>query len=127
MAKKIFTYRGKTIEELKQMSVSAFKDLLPASLRRSLSRGFTEPQEAFLKRLETGKDRIKTHVRDIPVLPTMVGKTIGIHNGKEFVFIMITEEMLGHRLGELTYNRRRIQHSAPGIGATRSTGSVSVK
>ena len=51
----------------------------------------------------------------------------GIHNGKEFVMIKITEEMLGHRLGEFAATRKKVAHSSPGIGATRSSASLSVR
>ena len=57
----------------------------------------------------------------------MVGTTIRVYNGKEFVQVMIEDEMVGHYLGEFALTRKRIQHSAPGIGATRSSASLSVK
>jgi len=127
MAKKEFTFHGKNREELMDMSINEFKELIPSNLRRSINRGFTFPEKSLLNSIKRGKEKLKTHAREMVILPLMIGKTIGIHNGKEYVNILITEEMLGHRLGELTYNRKRIQHSAPGIGATKSTGSVSVK
>ncbi len=127
MAKKEFTYKGKTVADLQAMSIREFTELVPANLRRSLKRGFTEPSQKLLAKLEKGKGKFRTHAREMVVLPIMIGKTIEIHNGKQFVVVNVTEEMIGHRLGELTYNRKRIQHSAPGIGATKSTGSVSVK
>ena len=60
-------------------------------------------------------------------LPEMVGKMIKVHNGKEFVPVAIIEEMIGHYLGEFALTRNRVEHSAPGIGATRSSASLSVK
>ncbi len=127
MARKEFTFHGKTAEEVQKLSLNEFKELIPANLRRSLERGMTYSAKRLLVKLEAGKDKVKTHARELPVLPIMIGKQIGIHNGREFIFVTVTAEMLGHRLGEFTYNRKRIQHSAPGIGATKGTGHVSVK
>lgn len=127
MAKKEFTYRGKNLEELKKLSLTELAELLPARQRRSLKRGLTEQQKIFLKKLRKNKQNIETHCRDMITLPEMVGKMIKVHNGKEFVQVAIIEEMIGHYLGEFALTRNRVEHSAPGIGATRSSASLSVK
>lgn len=131
MAKK-FTYRGKTLEELKKMSVKEFAELVPSRKRRTILRGNTDPQKALMKKIDLAienkyKKPIKTHVKDIVILPKMVGLSIHIHNGKEFKEVPITEEMVGHFLGEFSITRQSIKHSAPGIGATRSSAHQSVK
>ena len=61
------------------------------------------------------------------IIPEMVDKTIMIHNGKAYVAVIIKPEMIGHRLGEFALTRKSITHSSPGVGATRSSASVSVK
>lgn len=127
MAKKEFSYRGKGIEELKNMSLNEIASLLPARQRRSLKRGLTEQQKILLSRIKKNKANIKTHCRDMVILPEMIGKTIKVYNGKEFAPVIIVEEMMGHCLGEYALTRRRVEHSAPGIGATRSSASLSVK
>lgn len=127
MAKKEFTYRGKRLEELKALSLAEFAELLPARSRRSLKRGLTEQQKILLKKIKKNKQNVETHCRDMIVLPEMVGGTIKVHNGKTFVQVAIIEEMLGHYLGEFSLTRNRVEHSAPGIGATRSSASLSVK
>lgn len=132
MVKKEFTYKGKTLQELQSMSINDFIQLAPARARRSLKRGFTEQQKILLEKVKKSKSgklkkTIKTHVRDMIIIPEMIGLTILVHRGKEFVPVKITEEMLCHYLGEFTYNRHRVQHSAPGIGATKSSAAVSVK
>ena len=127
MAKKEFTYRGKTLEELNKISLNDFMLLLPSRERRSLKRGFTEQQKILLKRIRAKKSNIETHCKDIIILPEMVGLTIKIHNGKEFILVTIQEEMIGHYLGEFVITRKKIEHSAPGIGATRSSAALSVK
>jgi len=125
---KIFTYRGKTLEEMKKMTLEEFARLLPARERRSLlKRGLTEQQKILLKKLRSGKEFVKTHVRDMIIIPEMVGKKIGVYNGKEFVPVEIKPEMIGHRLGEFAPTRKRVKHSSPGVGATRSSKFVPLK
>lgn len=125
MAKK-FTYRGKTIEELKTMDINEFIALLPARQRRSISRGFTDAQKILLKNIRSNKD-VETHCRDMIILPEMVGKIIKVYRGDRFEPVRITEEFIGHYLGEFVLTRKSIKHSSPGIGATRSSASISVK
>ena len=119
-------FHGKNLDELKEMGIKEFSLLLKSRQRRSLQRGFTEPQKSFLKKLEK-KNNVKTHCRDIIVIPSMVGKLVRLYNGKEYVAITITEEMLGHFMGELVLTRKMVKHSSPGVGATRSSASVSVR
>ncbi len=127
MAIKEFTYRGKTIEELKKISLKEFAELLPARQRRTLRRGLTDQQKILLEKLKDKTKPIKTHIRDMVIIPEMLGKRIQVHNGKEFVLVHITEEMLGHYLSEFALTRRSVKHSAPGIGATKSSAAVSVR
>ena len=127
MAKKEFTYRGKKVEELQQLSIKELAELFPAKQRRKIARGFTEQEKIFLAKLRAGETKLKTHCREMIVLPEMVDKTIEIHDGRQFVKVLIQPEMIGHLLGEFTYNRKRVAHSSPGIGATRSSAAMSVK
>ena len=106
--------------------------LMPARQRRTLLRGFTEPQKRLLLRIKKQKEgkskkTIKTHCRDMVILPNMVGIQILVYNGKTFSPVSIQENMIGHCLGEFVMTRKRGEHSAPGVGATRSSASVSVK
>ena|SRR3989344_5018993 len=127
MAKKEFTYRGKTLEELQQMSIEDFALLVPARERRRLKRGFTAEHQILLANIRRAKGDVETHCREMIILPEMVGRTIKIHNGREFLMVAIMPEMIAHRLGEFSPTRKRVAHSAPGVGATRSSASVSVK
>lgn len=127
MAKKEQLWRGKTEEELKVMDIKAFAQLLPARERRKITRGFTEMEKKLLNVIGENASRIKTHCRDMVILPLMIGKMIQVFNGKEFVQVQINYEMLGHRLGEFALTRKGVTHSAPGIGATRSSAAISVK
>lgn len=127
MAKKEYRFKGKTLDELKNIGINEFADLLPARQRRSLKRGFTEQQKILLKKIRDKDNNIKSHCRDMIILPEMAGTTIKLHNGKQFMPVIITDEMIGHCLGEFVLTRSRVEHSAPGIGATKSSASLSVK
>ena len=123
---KEFRYRGYTLEELKNMPLDKLAALLPARERRKIKRGFTEQEEKLLMKLKK-KDSVRTHCRDMVVLPEMVGRVIYVHNGKEFVRVEIKPEMIGHRLGEFAQTRKFEKHSGPGVGATRSSKFVPLK
>ena len=127
MAKKEFMYRGKTWEEVEQMSLEELAKILPARQRRSLQHGLSEVQKTFLKRLRRKPQGLKTHLRDMDILPEMAGKKVLVHNGKEYLEVFVDKEMIGHYLGEFALTRRRVQHSAPGIGATKSSGALAVR
>ena len=129
MAKK-FTYRGKTLEELVEMNLEEFAKLLPSRQRRNLKHGFTKQQKKLLETIRANKGRekfIRTHVRDMIILPEMIGAKIGIHNGREFKPVIIEDAMVGHYLGEFSHTRGKVKHSAPGLGATRSSKFVAQK
>lgn len=129
MAKK-FTYRGRTLEELQAMNLEEFSKLLPARQRRNMKRGLTRPEKKLLEsiRANRGRDKfIRTQVRDMIVLPEMVGAKLGIHNGKDFKPVVIEDAMIGHYIGEFSQTRGKVKHSAPGIGATRSSKFVAQK
>ncbi|MEM3122072.1 MAG: 30S ribosomal protein S19 [Candidatus Pacearchaeota archaeon] len=127
--KKEFTYRGKTINELKSMDIREFAKLTPSRERRAILRN-THEIENFIsnskKKIESNK-QIKTHNRKMVIVPAMIGMTISVYNGRGFERVEIIQEMLGHRLGEFSITRSPVKHGAAGIGATRSSASRSVK
>jgi len=124
-----FTFRGKTIEELKKLDTREFAKFLKSRQRRAVLRQFSIIEE-FITRCEkkqkSGK-QIRTHLRHLVIVPRMVDFTINVYNGKQYNQIKIIPEMLGHRLGEFSLTRTKVQHGAPGIGATRSSAALSVK
>jgi|SRR3989344_5231521 len=129
---KAFQYRGKSIEELKKMDLADFVKLLPSRQRRSVKRGFNPIQKRLLEKVKKTnegvyKKSLRTHCRDLLVLPEMVDLKISIYNGKDWVQVMIIPEMIGHYLGELSMTRKKVMHSAPGIGATKSSTAASSK
>jgi len=127
--KKEFTYRGKTLSELKEMDIREFANLLKSNEKRSVLKNFDKIKKFIFrceKKIAENKP-IKTHLRNMVIVPKMVGMKIGVHNGKEFVPVEINPEMLGHRLGEFSVTRQKVKHGAAGIGATRSSASMAVK
>lgn len=130
MAKKEFTFKGKTMQELLAMSPEEFGRIAGTRARRTLKRGF---DKKLLERIESAREQLKqgkklkllrTHLRDTIVIPKMVGLLFAIHNGKEFKVIEIQPDMLGHYLGELALTRIRLMHGKAGIGATRSSTAI---
>lgn len=129
---KIFTYRGKTEQELAALDLNAFAQLVPSRVKRVLKRGFTEQEKKLLAKIMKSKEgkykkQIKTHCREMPILPVMFGMRIAVHNGKEFIPVIVTAEMVGNRLGDFVLNSKDTVHGGPGIGATRGSKFLSVK
>lgn len=129
-----FSYKGHSLEELQEMSMEEFSELLPARERRVLRRGLSSRQKKLLERIREVRrednpkeEFIRTHCRDIVILPEMVGVRFGVYNGEDFVPVEIEPDMIGHRLGEFAITRKKVEHSTPGIGATRSSLYVPLK
>jgi len=131
-----FRYRGYTLTDLQAMSMDEFIRLVPSRQRRSLQRGLSQEQRSLLEAIRKVKESqeattkpvvIKTHARDMIILPEMVGATLLVHNGKEFTSIEIKPEMIGHYMGEFAITNKPVKHGVPGIGASRSSMYVPLK
>jgi small subunit ribosomal protein S19 len=130
-----FTYRGYTINQLMGMPMDEFIRLLPSRQRRSLLRGLTPEQRSLFERIRKAKTAstkgkklvIRTHCRDMIILPEMVGLAISVHNGKEFAPVEIQPEMIGRYLGEFAITTGKVTHGAPGLKATRSSMFIPLK
>ncbi|MBU0894347.1 MAG: 30S ribosomal protein S19 [Nanoarchaeota archaeon] len=129
LKKKTFTYRGKTLEELKTLDVREFAKYLRSRERRNVLRNFQEIEKFIKKSKEKQKrnKKIKTHQRDLIVVPEMVGMNIQIYNGNTFVSVEVIGEMLGHKFGEFAPTRPKVKHSKAGVGATKGTKHKSKK
>jgi len=125
--KKEFTYRGHTLEELLKLPMADIIELLPARARRTYIRGLNSEQESFVKRLRASDGPVRTHRREIPILPEFVGKVVNVYNGKDFATVEIRAEMIGHYLGEFALTRKSVKHSGLGVGATRSSKFMPLK
>ncbi|MBO3803508.1 MAG: 30S ribosomal protein S19 [Candidatus Brockarchaeota archaeon] len=127
---KAIAYKGVPVEHLVEMPMDDVIKLLPSRARRSLKRGLTPQQRILLGKIreakriqqETGQQpELETHIRDMVILPEMVGLTIKVHSGREFGVVTITHEMIGHYLGEYVPTNKQVKHGAPGVGASRSS------
>jgi small subunit ribosomal protein S19 len=127
-----FLFRGLSKEELDNTSLEKLFQLFNSRQRRSLTRGITDGKRKLIEEMKSAKagklkNPIKTHLRDLIVLPYMVGVTVHVFSGKEFVPLTIRTEMVGHYLGEYVITNKRVNHGAPGVGASRSSLYVPLK
>tara|TARA_B100000029_G_scaffold379941_1_gene374871 strand:- start:2400 stop:2921 length:522 start_codon:yes stop_codon:yes gene_type:complete len=144
--KKEFLWRGYSMDELKEIPLfpwgnsmdpgnedydpdaDCIANLMPSRPRRSLSRGLSPECEKLLERVRGSNGKmVRTHCRGMYILPEMVGTTIGVHDGQNFVKLEITPPMIGHSLGEFAKTRKSVTHTGPGVGATRSSQHVALK
>jgi small subunit ribosomal protein S19 len=82
-------------------------------MSRSLKKGpFIDPKlwEKVQKAQGSKKTEIKTWSRDSTIFPEMVGMTFLVHNGRTFITVLVTENMVGHKLGEFSPTRKFIRH-----------------
>jgi small subunit ribosomal protein S19 len=125
MARKEFTYRGKSVQELSELSFDEFVELLPSRERRSAHR-YSEELKKINEKIRK-KETIKTHHREMIVFPHMVGKVVKVHNGKEFIEVHVQPEMVGMRLGQMALTRKPVKHGGPGVGASKSSTAATVR
>jgi len=129
---KVFTYRGLSQKELEELPLDKLFKLFPARMRRSLTRGINDNKRKLIGEIKAAKEGklktpINTHLRDLIILPYMIGTTVNVYSGKEFVPVTITSEMVSHYLGEYVITNKRVSHGAPGVGASRSSLYVPLK
>ena len=129
---KTFNYKGKSDEELQNISNEELFGLLNTRQRRSLKRGLSDNKKkliAEIKLARQGKNKnpIKTHQRDLIILPYMLGVSVNVYSGKEFTPITLSAEMIGHYIGEYVITNRKVSHGAPGVGSSRSSLYVPLK
>ncbi|CAF1274734.1 unnamed protein product [Adineta ricciae] len=131
-----FTYRGVELDQLLDMKTEQLMPLLHCRARRRLSRGLKRKPMALIKRLRKAKKEtpelekpqaVKTHLRNMIIVPEMVGSVVGVHQGKTFNSVEIKPEMVGHYLGEFSITYKPVKHGRPGIGATHSSRFIPLK
>ncbi|KAH7492253.1 ribosomal protein S15 [Phytophthora ramorum] len=131
-----FSYRGVDLDKLLDLNHEELMDLVNARARRRFSRGLKRKPMALIKRLRKAKaaakpmerpEGIKTHLRNMIIVPEMIGSVVGVYNGKEFNGIEIKPEMIGHYLGEFAITYKPVTHGRPGIGATSAARFIPLK
>ncbi|KAG6910030.1 hypothetical protein DXG01_013754 [Tephrocybe rancida] len=119
-----FSYRGVELEKLLDLSN---EDLVHARARRRFQRGLKRRPMGLIKKLRKAKKEappnekpavVKTHLRDMIVVPEMIGSVVGIYNGKVFNSVEIKPEMTGHYLAEFSCSYRPVKHGRPGSHAS---------
>ena len=126
--KKEFTYRGMTIDKLQELNFEDFMKIVPSRQRRSFRRGLSKEQAKLINDSNSKPDKvIRTHRREMIIIPQFVGRTFAVHNGKEFVNLEIMPEMIGLYFGELAPTRTSPTHTGPGVGATKSSKFMPLK
>ncbi len=128
---RIFTFRGKTLEELQGLKLEEFAKLVKSRQRRAIRR-MSYAYKTIIAKAEKAKKSnsgkaVKIHLREAVVIPSWVGMKFAVHDGKAFQELTVAPEMLGHRIGEFVYTVKRVVHSAPGIRATRGSKFLAVK
>ena len=101
-----------------------FISLLPSRQRRSLTRGMNIQHIKLMEKIISSKGTkrpVKTHCRDFIILPELIGATVQVYNGRDFLPVEVVGEMLGHVLGEFSLTRGKISHSKAGVGATKGS------
>ncbi|XP_065156283.1 small ribosomal subunit protein uS19 [Atheta coriaria] len=125
-----FTFRGVDLDQLLDMPNEQLMELLHCRVRRRFSRGLKRKPMALVKKLRKAKKEappnekpeiVKTHLRNMVIVPEMVGSIVGVYNGKAFNLVEIKPEMIGHYLGEFSLTYKPVKHGRPGIGATHSS------
>ncbi len=124
-----FTFRGVDLDDLLVMPVDKVVPMLNARQRRKFSRGIKHQPANLLKKLRIAKKNlaygekpkaVKTHLRNMTILPEMIGSVVGVHSGrKEFVNVEIKPEMIGNYLGEYSLTYKPISHGRAGAAGAR--------
>ena len=126
--KKEFTYRGLTLDKHQELEFEEFLTMLPSRQRRSFKRGFSKEQAKLINDSNQSPEKVlRTHRREMIIIPQFVGRKFAVHNGREFVDIEIMPEMIGLYFGELAPTRTSPTHTGPGVGATKSSKFMPLK
>lgn len=132
-----YSYRGIDLDKLLTMKLDEVVELLPARKRRKIARGCLNRRTAtFLAKLRKSKAEcpmgekpvaVRTHLRNMVILPEMVGSVAGVYNGKTYVTVEIKPEMIGMYLGEFSITYKPVRHGKPGVGSTSSSRFIPLK
>eukprot|EP01115_Flamella_aegyptia_P002627 TRINITY_DN136744_c0_g1_i1.p1 TRINITY_DN136744_c0_g1~~TRINITY_DN136744_c0_g1_i1.p1 ORF type:complete len:147 (-),score=73.12 TRINITY_DN136744_c0_g1_i1:42-482(-) len=132
-----FSYRGIDLENLLDLSHEQLADLFNSRQRRRLTKkGLKRKHLTLIKKLRKAKKEavsgekpevVKTHLRNMIIVPEMIGSVVGVYNGKTFNSVEIKPEMIGFYLGEFSITYKPVKHGRPGIGATHSSRFIPLK
>ena len=118
------------------MSTEQLVEIVHARARRRFQRGLKRKPMGLIKKLRKAKKAapqnekpavVKTHLRNMIIVPEMIGSVVGIYNGKVFNQVEIKAEMVGHYLGEFSITYKPVRHGRAGLGATGSSKFTPLK
>ena len=127
---KKFTFRGIDLDKLLDVTHAELATMCRARIRRRFQRGLKRKPMALIKKLRAAKaacgpmdkpEGVKTHLRDMIIVPEMIGSIVGVYNGKVFNQVEVKPDMVGCYLGEFSITYKPVGHGRPGIGATNSS------
>ena len=122
------SFRANQLESMEKEAIEQAHEKGNAADSLAKIEQFQKAHGEDLKDAKEGqKASVKTHSRDMIILPEMVGVTLLIHSGKEFTPVDIEPEMMGCYLGEFAITNKPVRHGSPGIGASRSSMYVPLK
>jgi small subunit ribosomal protein S15e len=133
---KKFTFRGLELEKLLDLSKEELLSIVHARARRRMQRGLNRKAHALIKKLRKAKSAcgpldkpapVKTHLRNMIIVPEMIGSNVAVYNGKVFNLVLITADMIGSYLGEYSISYRPVRHGRPGLGSTNSSRFIPLK
>ena len=133
---KKFQYRGVALDNLLDMEMSELVHLFNSRVRRKFARGLNKGANNLIRKLRIAKKAapegtrpacVRTHLRNMIVLPEMIGSVIGIYNGKTFNQVEIRPDMVGHYLGELSITYKPVTHGRAGIAASMGAKFIPLK
>mmetsp|Transcript_29486 Transcript_29486/g.26064 ORF Transcript_29486/g.26064 Transcript_29486/m.26064 type:complete len:152 (-) Transcript_29486:148-603(-) len=133
---KKFMFRGIELDKLLDLSHEELLNYVHARARRRMQRGLKRKPMALIKKLRKAKAEcgvldkpavIKTHLRNMLIVPEMIHSQVAVYNGKVFNHVDVKPEMVGHYLGEFSITYRPVRHGRPGIGSTNSSRFIPLK
>ncbi|KAJ0111162.1 hypothetical protein Patl1_03228 [Pistacia atlantica] len=141
---KKFSFRGVDLDALLDMSTDELVKMFNARARRRLPSIFAylifllvvSERLDLIKKLRKAKreaalgekpEPVRTHLRNMIIVPEMIGSIVGVYNGKTFNQVEIKPEMIGHYLAEFSISYKPVKHGRPGIGATHFSRFIPLK
>ena len=122
-----FLYRGLELDEVVAKKPDELAKILTSRTRRRFFRGLKRKPMALMKKLRKAKKlakvgekppAVRTHLRDMIVMPEMVGSVVAVYNGRGFQNVEVKGEMIGRYLAEFALSYRPVFHGRPGVGST---------
>ena len=133
---KKFSFRGMDLEALLKLDVTVLQHHVRSRIRRRFKNGLGRKPMRLIKRLRKAKrnagpmekpEPIKTHLRNMIIVPEMVASVCGVYNGRDYVTVEIKPDMIGHYLGEFSITYHPVAHGRPGLTSGKTAQFIPLK